>query len=492
MVSGPGCRPVGYAVGMMHQLIAAVLIALTPPDGEGTKWPLTSDVPRDVAKPEETALGRYVAKDDGAYRWELVKTTESEGVTIYDIRLTSQRWRSESEVSHPLWTHWLTVSVPTKIRHETAIMMVGGGRRREEPQPTPRAEFLLLARSSGAVMCVVDNVPNQPLQLEGDGQERTEDDMLSQTWNLAMRDDDSLWIGRFPMVKAVKRAMDATDEFLGSKGIRNDGYFVTGASKRGWTAWLIGAMDARVKAIAPIVIDVLNMPANTRHHYEAYGFWSEALNDYIKNGIAAKFGSPELARVTAHEDPAEYVKFLGERPVYIVNATGDEFFPTDSFRHYERLLDCDWGLRCVPNAGHNLKGSNALLDIVAFYNAFVTGAERPKVRWTVGETGVVAITTSAKPVRAVVWASDNAKSRDFRFHFTGATWMQKELPATNTEGTTYEMKLEKPATGFRAALAEFTFAPPSPGAPPLVYTTRVFVMPEEMPFALPAASPAKP
>jgi hypothetical protein len=70
--------------------------------------------------------------------------------------------------------------------------------------------------------------------------------------------------------------------------------------------------------------------------------------------------------------------------------------------------------------------------------------------------------------------------------------MQKELPATNTEGTTYEMKLEKPATGFRAALAEFTFAPPSPGAPPLVYTTRVFVMPEEMPFVLPAASPAKP
>lgn len=35
-------------------------------------------------------------------------------------------------------------------------------------------------------------------------------------------------------------------------------FLVSGASKRGWTAWLVGGVDDRVVAIAPIVMDMLN------------------------------------------------------------------------------------------------------------------------------------------------------------------------------------------------------------------------------------------
>ena len=39
---------------------------------------------------------------------------------------------------------------------------------------------------------------------------------------------------------------------------------MTGASKRGWTTWTIGAVDKRVKAMAPLVLDCLNMRAAFR------------------------------------------------------------------------------------------------------------------------------------------------------------------------------------------------------------------------------------
>jgi PhoPQ-activated pathogenicity-related protein len=41
-----------------------------------------------------------------------------------------------------------------------------------------------------------------------------------------------------------------------------------GASKRGWTTWLVGAVDpVRVKGIVPIVLDAINFVAVEHHEW---------------------------------------------------------------------------------------------------------------------------------------------------------------------------------------------------------------------------------
>lgn len=479
-------------------LSAASFIACEPdPVGPGALHALGTGTPTGAKSPAETALGKYVAEDDGAFKWELVRTTPLEGMTLYDIRLTSQRWRTQAEVSEPLWTHWLTIGVPATVRRSLPIMVIDGGSRRSEPRTPARPEFMRLVQASGAVCCVVDNIPNQPLAIE-DKKERREDDLLSQSWNLAIKHDDSRWIGRFPMVKAVKRAMDATEQFLAGrdlspakfegkvidKGMKPDGFFVTGASKRGWTTWLIAAVDPRVKAIAPVVIDVLNMEAQTPHHWASYGFWAPALRDYVANGIDKKFGTPELNKVIAHEDPLAYMKFLERVPKYIVTATGDEFFPTDSFQHYEKQLKGEWRVRSVPNAGHNLAGSMAPFEILAFYTIFVEGKPRPELNWrltTEGGKSVVAAKSNVKPERVLLWQCD-AKVRDFRIDQTGRTWTSSEVVASDSSGLVYSATVEAPATGFRAFMLEATFASGNPVLP-FTVTTRVFITPDTLPFA---------
>jgi PhoPQ-activated pathogenicity-related protein len=490
----PGIRRLGAAL-MFMTMLAGVHVLAAPPDpvAQLPRMPLAEATP---AAGGECALEKYVKFDDGAFEWKHHSEAKLDGATLHHLRVTSQRWRSEKEVDQPLWKHWVSIGVPDAPASDLAILIIGGGRHRDEPPAGAPRELEMLLRASAAVVVYVDNIPNQPLKLEGESEGRVEDGILARTWVLAMRDDDASWIGRFPMVKAAVKAMDAADQYLATlkgpagKSLRPSGYFVVGASKRGWTTWLTGAVDRRVKAIAPMVIDVLNMQAHTPHHWRSYGFWAPALRDYEQNGIPARFGSPELAKVIAHEDPLAYLPRVANIPKYIVNATGDEFFPTDSLRHYEDKLPGVWRARCVPNAGHSLRNSAAPLEILSFYRAVAAGKPLPAITWSCSpgaDADTVVVKASEKPLSVTLWEATNEKARDFRFNNGASAWTDTIL-APAGDGLEFTAKVAKPSAGYKAYMLEARFAGVKGAAEPLVFTTRVFITPDTLPFELPGAT----
>lgn len=464
-------------------------------DDDATRWigrmPLAEGTPAATAPGEVFALQRYVAFDDGAFAWKKESTQTVEGGTVHHLRLTSQRWRSEGEVDRPIWRHWVTLAVPERVTRRTAILVIGGGRHADAPPSRVPRELMLLLRAAGAVVVYVDNVPNQPLQLEGDGRDRWEDGLVARSWRLAMRDDDAAWIVRFPMVKSAARAMDAAEAYLGElaretgrEELVPTGFFTVGASKRGWTAWLLAAVDPRVKGIAPLVIDVLNIPAHTAHHWASYGFWAPALRDYNENEISRFFGSPQLRRITAHEDPAEYLSRVEHLPRLIVTAAGDEFFPADSFRHYQSLLRGEWRLRTAPNASHGLSGTSVPLETLAFYHAVDSGTPLPRIEWTHETTNgrdVLTVRTTTRPTAVTLWQCDNATARDFRLQTTGQEWQPTTLEPADGEGRVWTARVDPPENGWRAYLVECAFAGPT--GLPLVFTTRVYITPDTLPYA---------
>ena len=61
---------------------------------------------------DNNAFDKWMAKKDPAYGWYLHNTIKGPGYTGYVLAMTSQTWCSAAEVDHPLWTHWVIVTVP--------------------------------------------------------------------------------------------------------------------------------------------------------------------------------------------------------------------------------------------------------------------------------------------------------------------------------------------------------------------------------------------
>jgi PhoPQ-activated pathogenicity-related protein len=432
---------------------------------------------------EVTALDRYVAAPDPSYRYEAIETIPGDGYAAHVLEVTSQHWRGAAEVDRTLWKHWLTVIVPEQVASTTALLIIAGGSNEKKAPARANPLLALVAMMTGSVTAELRMVPNQPLVFAGETQTRAEDAIIAYSWDKYLRTGDEGWPLRLPMTKSVVRAMDTITAFCRSVSggrIEVDRFVLGGASKRGWTAWTTAAVDNRVAAVVPAVIDLLNIEASFEHHYRAYGFWAPAIGAYQASGIMRWAGTPELASLLKIEDPYAYRDRLS-MPKFMINSAGDQYFLPDSSQFYFDGLVGEKYLRYVPNTDHSLKNSDAPESAFAFYEAVVAGRSRPRFSWTFAPDGSIEVDTATRPIAVEMWQATNPRARDFRLEAIGPAYRQSAVPVSG-DGK-YIAKAAEPARGWVAYFVELTFA--SGGRFPFKFTTGVRIAPNLLPFGPP-------
>ena len=395
------------------------------------------DVPR--------ALHDFVSRNDGGFEWKLVEKQETGEAKSYEVELTSQTWQDMT------WKHDLLVFQPAHLTHPDHVLLyIGGGSNKSKPKADDRVLGATLAALSGTRVALLFQVPNQPL-LGG----RFEDDLITDTFLFHLATKDNRWPLLFPMVKSAVRAMDCIEQ-LGKQEWKTDvkGFIVSGASKRGWTTWLTGAVDGRVQGIAPIVIDTLNMRKQMDYQIETWGKYSEQIDDYERKGLIKRLkDDAEIEPLWHWVDPYTYRHQL-TLPKLIINGTNDRYWTVDALNNYWGDLVGTKHIRYVPNAGHNLKGGRegALATLAAFTQHVASGKPFPVIEWQHDNEGgklQLTIESKVRPISVKLWTAESA-SKDFR----DSEWRSQPLKAVNDR---YVGQMPAPVGKHAALFGELEF-----------------------------------
>jgi len=377
-------------------------------------------------------LDAWLARPEPDAGWHVASRAAAAGGEVVRLRGVSQAWRGIR------WRHDLEVVVPARRRHpDVALLVVAattGGR------DAHRA----IADAAGVTVAVLGDVPNQPL-LGG----RWEDDLVAETFARYVRTGDAEWPLLFPMTKAAVRAMDALQTF--DPGLRR--FVVTGASKRGWTAWLAGAVDGRVAGVVPVVFDNLRFEAQLPRQLAAWGRYSDRLVDYTGRGLPALLDTPRGRALVAEVDPWFRRDRLAAPSKLLVHGTNDPYWTVDATRAYWDGLAGEKAVLYVPNGGHGVAAAPRVRDAtIAFLGRVAAGRALPVVAATVARDGPARAlrVTVCEPAAAVrVWTA-TAPSADFR----DARWTS--TPATPA-GDAFHAPLPAARGRFVAWFAEAAF-----------------------------------
>jgi PhoPQ-activated pathogenicity-related protein len=437
-------------------------------------------------------LDSYVAAPDPTFAWKVEKTFTGAGFHGAVLELTSQTWMTAAESDRPVWKHWLTITVPDQLTSQKAFLYIDGGSTSSTAPATATPRFAQMAIDTGSVISVLGQTPNQPIRFaDTPDKPRSEDDMIAYLQARYDAEKNPLALARLPMVKSGTTAMTAIQQFLasdngGKKTI--DGFVVSGGSKRAWTSWLVGLLDRRVIGMMPIVINVLDVDATTRHHWETMGYFSPALGDYVNHKLIPDEIGRKMVEINTIEDPLNYRgRPAMKMPKFIINAVGDEFFPPDNTRFSYHLLPGSKQLRMLPNSRHSTAGTDINESMTAWYDNLIHNRPTPEYSWEVRDDGALVVDPgTAKPSQVLLWQGNNPKARDFRVATLGDKAFTS-TPLTAQPDGSYIGNIDKPASGFSAYFVELTY--PTDGKFPLKVTTEVYVKPDVYPYRWEDARP---
>ncbi|MEX9248657.1 PhoPQ-activated protein PqaA family protein, partial [Salmonella enterica] len=389
-------------------------------------------------------------------------------------------------VSPERWQNGVDIYIPDSAREKNALVVINNGSNNNgsgtpvAPTNFNEEELSRIAIATRTVVISVSNVPNQVLSYQGVTTPLGEDNSVAYSWKLFIGDthkyqDASLHI---PMAASVSQAFRLAKKELTQQNINK--FIVTGASKRGWAAWLTALSDPDVGAVVPFAMDLLNTQKSLEHMYQSYGKnWPVAFYPYYNQGIDQQVGTDKFARLMRLEDPLTYLNTdMGDRlkiDKYIINASGDDFYVPDNSHFYYGLLPGSKSLRVVPNSTHNGILSVAEQSLITFVNRFQEKQKLPEITENVQSRGdgkkELVVNFSEKPVAILQWTARNPAARDFRY---ACDIKYNSVPVSLATGdNTLSISLTTPDSGWQATYIEATFTDG------YVATTQVYITPDE-------------
>ncbi len=402
---------------------------------------------------EKGALQSYVEKKDDSFRWVKRRDGEIGGTKYSELILTSQKWKDT------LWKHQLFVVQPSTMKKDAqhALLVIKGGRwhpdmalapRGTEKLPGEAPVYAAIAEQLGTPVAVLLQVPQQPIF---DG--KVEDEAIAYTFAQFIKTGDEEWPLLLPMTKSAVRGMDAVQQFAERElGMKIDTFTVSGASKRGWTTWLTGAVDKRATAIAPMVIDMLNMAPQMKHQLASWGDYSPQIDDYTELNLQQHLDTKAGKHLCSIVDPFSYRHMLTQ-PKLVILGTNDVYWPVDALNIYWDDLEGEKRILYVPNNGHGLQDIGRIVGSVnALHCAASGGPQLAKLDWkheTTGDGLTLRVTSSDKPQRVRAWIA-TSPTRDFR----PAKWTSVDMQAGG-DGFVYQ--LPAPKSGFAALFGEAVY-----------------------------------
>ena len=430
---------------------------------------------------EYTSMSDYIESTKNEFSYDIQDVIYEEDWTGYHIKMISGEWLDSKKVDQVEWWHYVDIIIPKQTTSSTGIMFIDGGEKSEDYFRID-AQSIRNAIKTQAVIVNISNIPFQPLNFLSSEQDSfQEDDLIAFAWNKFLKQGakqkDVEWLPRFPMTRAIVRAMDLAQEIVLQNDIVVKDFVVSGASKRGWTAWTTAAVDSRVKAVVPMVIDMLNLVPSFENHYRSYGEFSPAVQEYVNYNIQDWLGTEEFKVLMSYIEPFSFIdKFT--MPKYIINAGSDEFFSTDSWRFYYDKLPGEKIIRYVPNKNHSLDGRYLTEDLISYFYRVINDIEIPSLSWNLSDNKLIAELDYDGEYDVSVWTAKNDNGRDFRLWEEGELW--EETSIGKLANNKYELNVNSNFKGYKATMIEFTIDPESEF--PLIISTGPFVFPEKYPF----------
>ncbi|OAA27956.1 hypothetical protein AT15_04935 [Kosmotoga arenicorallina S304] len=330
--------------------------------------------------------------------------TGSPGFGVFSFKAFN--WKGVS------WKNHLLIIKPEALRSRYALLFITGDYKIDNGL---LEVFNTIAIQNGAYVVVLYDIPNQPLF-----NDYREDWLIAYTFSKFLETGDYEWPLLLPMVRSTITAMNMITDYAKKEGFEIEGFILSGASKRGWTTWLTAAFDNRVKAIAPIAFDNLNIKEQMKHQLEFWGAYSKSIAEYVNTGILNDLEDPKRIALLQYVDPYAYREHL-DIPKLIIVGTNDPYWPVNAATLYFDGLPGEKGMVYAPNMGHGAEISRTVQAIGALFANLDEGASLPEIMATYSTNASeteIHIDISIKPkdwkISEVRLFFANSQIRDFR------------------------------------------------------------------------------